>query len=34
MALGEFQIEWIKVPNESWVDRETLADCAFRSGPA
>ena len=30
MALGEFQIEWIKVPTGSWVDGRTLADCAFR----
>ena len=30
MALGEFQIEWIKVPDGSWVDGRTLADCAFR----
>src|SRR6187200_1583824 len=30
MALGEFQIEWIKVPNGSWVNGRTLADCAFR----
>ena len=30
MALGEFQIEWIKVPSGSWVDGRTLADAAFR----
>ena len=30
MALGEFQIEWIKVPAGSWVNGRTLADCAFR----
>ena len=30
MALGEFQIEWIKVPNGSWVNGRTLAECAFR----
>jgi TrkA domain protein len=30
MALGEFQIEWIKVPSGSWVHGRTLADCAFR----
>ena len=30
MALGEFQIEWIKVPDDSWVDGRTLAECAFR----
>ena len=30
MALGEFQIEWIKVPNDSWVNGRTLADCGFR----
>ena len=30
MALGEFQIEWIKVPARSWVHGRTLADCAFR----
>ena len=30
MALGEFQIEWIKVPASSWVDGRTLADAAFR----
>jgi TrkA domain protein len=30
MALGEFQIEWIKVPNDSWVDGRTLAECGFR----
>ena len=30
MALGEFQIEWIKVPSGSWVNGRTLAECAFR----
>ena len=30
MALGEFQIEWIKVPNGSWVNGRTLAEVAFR----
>jgi len=30
MALGEFQIEWIRVPNGSWVNGRTLADCGFR----
>jgi TrkA domain protein len=30
MALGEFQIEWIRVPAGSWVNGRTLADCAFR----
>ena len=30
MALGEVQIEWIKVPSGSWVDGRTLADAAFR----
>ena len=30
MALGEFQIEWIKVPTGSWVNGRTLAECAFR----
>ena len=30
MALGEFQIEWIKVPNDSWVDGKTLAECGLR----
>lgn len=30
MALGEFQIEWIKVPDGSWVDGRTLAECGFR----
>jgi TrkA domain protein len=30
MALGEFQIEWIKVPNGSWVDGRTLSEAAFR----
>ena len=30
MALGEFQIEWIRVPNDSWVNGRTLADCGFR----
>ena len=30
MALGEFQIEWIKVPSGSWVNGKTLADAAFR----
>ena len=30
MALGEFQIEWIKVPAGSWVHGRTLADAAFR----
>ena len=31
MALGEFQIEWIRVPNDSWVNGRTLADCGFRA---
>ena len=30
MALGEFQIEWIKVPDSSWVDGRTLAEVGFR----
>ena len=30
MALGEFQIEWIKVPNGSWVDGRTLSEAGFR----
>ena len=30
MALGEFQIEWIKVPTGSWVNGRTLAEVAFR----
>ena len=30
MALGEFQIEWIKVPTGSWVHGRTLSDVAFR----
>jgi TrkA domain protein len=30
MALGEFQIEWIKVPQGSWVNGRTLSDVAFR----
>ena len=30
MALGEFQIEWIKVPTGSWVNGRTLSDAAFR----
>ena len=30
MALGEFQIEWIKVPTGSWVHGRTLSDAAFR----
>lgn len=30
MALGEFQIEWIRVPSGSWVDGRTLADCGIR----
>ena len=30
MALGEFQIEWIKVPNGSWANGRTLAELAFR----
>ena len=30
MALGEFQIEWIKVPTSSWVHGRTLSDVAFR----
>jgi TrkA domain protein len=30
MALGEFQIEWIKVPAGSWVHGRTLSDAAFR----
>ncbi len=31
MALGELQIEWIRVPDTSpWIGR-TLADCAFRA---
>ncbi len=33
MALGEVQIEWIKVPNDSWVNGRTLAECAFRKRP-
>jgi TrkA domain protein len=30
MALGEFQIEWIKVPAGSWVNGRTLAEAALR----
>ncbi len=30
MALGEFQIEWIKVPTGSWVHGRTLSEAAFR----
>ena len=30
MALGEFQIEWIKVPNGSWTHGRTLADAGIR----
>jgi TrkA domain protein len=30
MALGEFQIEWIKVPSGSWVHGRTLSDVALR----
>jgi TrkA domain protein len=30
MALGEFQIEWIKVPAGSWVHGRTLAECGLR----
>ncbi len=30
MALGEFQIEWIKVPQGSWAAGRTLADSGFR----
>ena len=30
MALGEFQIEWVKVPGRSWVHGRTLAEAAFR----
>ena len=30
MALGEFQIEWIKVPAGSWVHGRTLSDVALR----
>jgi TrkA domain protein len=30
MALGEFQIEWIKVPPGSWAGGRTLAECGFR----
>ena len=30
MALGEFQIEWIKVPIGSWVNGRSLAEYAFR----
>jgi TrkA domain protein len=30
MALGEFQIEWIKVPAGSWVHGRTLAEAALR----
>jgi TrkA domain protein len=31
MALGELQIEWIPVPNDSpWIGK-TLAECAFRA---
>jgi len=30
MALGEFQIEWIKVPSGSWVHGRTLADAGIR----
>jgi TrkA domain protein len=30
MALGEFQIEWLKVPAGSWANGRTLADVALR----
>ena len=30
MALGEFQIEWIKVPDRQLGPRRTLSDGAFR----
>ena len=30
MALGEFQIEWIRVPDGSWANGRTLAECALR----
>ena len=30
MALQEFQIEWIKVPNGSWVNGRQLAEYSFR----
>ncbi len=30
MALGEFQIEWIKVPAGSWTVGRSLAECGFR----
>jgi TrkA domain protein len=30
MALGEFQIEWIKVPAGSWVQGRTLAELGLR----
>jgi TrkA domain protein len=31
MALGELQIEWLPVPNDSpWIGK-TLAECAFRA---
>ena len=31
MALGELQIEWIPVPDDSACIRHTLADCGFRA---
>src|SRR6476620_10564310 len=31
MALGELQIEWIAVPDESGCIGKTLAECAFRA---
>jgi TrkA domain protein len=30
MALGDLQIEWVKVPEGSWAVGRTLADCGFR----
>jgi TrkA domain protein len=30
MALGELQIEWVKVPDGSWAVGRSLADCGFR----
>jgi TrkA domain protein len=30
MALGEFQIEWIKVPPGSWASGRSLGECGFR----
>lgn len=30
LALGQLKIEWIPVPDESWVFGRTIGDCGFR----